>query len=74
MNQNHEPKHTNIFYSHVLLYKIQPTLGVVRAGGRHDADTADSRPAAQRYGWSVEIGGSLYTAPGVTGSFEASAT
>lgn len=31
-------------------------------------------PAAQRYGWSVESGGSLYTAPGVTGSFEASAT
>lgn len=49
IDQNNEQKQINIiFYSHLLLYKIQPTLAVVRAGWRHDVDTAESCLAAQR--------------------------
>ncbi len=37
-------------------------------------DAEGLNPAAQRYGWSVERDGSLYTEPGVTGTFGVSAT
>lgn len=41
---------------------------------RSEADDAGAVcPAAHRYGWSVDSGGSWYTEPGVTGGFEASA-
>lgn len=44
-------------------------------GWRNEAGDAERfSSAAQRYGWSVESGGSLYAAPGVTGSFGALAT
>lgn len=49
VDQNNEQKEINIiFYSHLLLYKIQPTLAVVRAGWRHNVDPAESCLAAQR--------------------------
>ena len=44
-------------------------------GWRNEAVGAEGVcPAAQRYGSSLESGGSIYTAPGVTGGFGASAT
>lgn len=45
-------------------------------GQRSDVENKEVCPAAHshRYGWSVESGGGLYTPPGVTGIFGASAT